>query len=129
MNEDVIEASDAILQQLIDRRDKPIVVMFHLPTCPYCKVIEPHFRELAREYSDSCYFLRINSMNNPISTGTYNIMGTPTFEFICQGMSIREEVGVVYPQILENAIVDLIKHGNDCVMSTTPLSHEISPYE
>ena len=59
----------------------------------------------------------------------YGIMGTPTFVYFCKGRAIKQETGAVHPANLKRSIEELITGGEECVLKTTVLSHEISPYE
>ncbi len=126
---DVIEATDENWEELIENQEKPMVVMFYLPTCAHCKDIEPYFRQYATEFRDSCTFIRMNGLLSARTARRYGIRATPTFKFFCRGKPIKEEVGMVYPSILRKSIEDLVRHGNECVLHTTPMPDEVSPYE
>ncbi|WP_406661435.1 thioredoxin family protein [Methanolobus sp. ZRKC3] len=130
MTEDaIIEANDSNWDELIENQEKPMVVMFYLPSCSHCKEIEPYFKEYSNEFKDSCRFVMMNGLVSPRTAMRYGIRGTPTFKFFCHGQAIKEEVGVVYPSILRKSIEDLIRNGEECVLHSTPLPDEISPYE
>ncbi|MDI3539224.1 MAG: thioredoxin 1 [Methanolobus sp.] len=125
----VIEATDVEWDEMIGNQEKPMVVMFYLPECDYCREIEPYFREYASEFRKSAEFIMMNGMLAARTAMRYGVRGVPTFKFFCRGKPIKEEVGLIYPSILRKSIEDLIGHGNECVLHTTPLPDEVSPYE
>jgi thioredoxin 1 len=125
----IIEANDSNWDELLESQDKPMVAMFYLPACTHCKEIEPYFKEYSNEFKDTCRFVMINGLTGPRTAMRYGVRSTPTFKFFCHGQAIKEEVGVVYPSILRKSIEDLIKNGEDCVLHSTPLPYEMSPYE
>ncbi|WP_305312103.1 co-chaperone YbbN [Methanolobus sp.] len=125
----VIEATDAEWDEMLENQEKPMVVMFYLPECTYCREIEPYFREYAREFRKHSTFVMMNGMLASRTAMRYGIKGVPTFKFFCGGQAIKEEVGMIYPSILRRSIEDLIGHGNECALHTTPLPDEVSPYE
>ena len=106
-----------------------MVVMFYLPTCVHCKEIEPYFKEYSVEFHKSCIFVMMNGLDSPMTARKYGVRGTPTFKFFCKGNPIKEEVGLVYPSILRKSIEQLIKHGDECVLHTSPMPDEVSLYE
>ncbi len=125
----VIEANDANWEELLENQEKPMVVMFYMPQCTHCKDIEPYFRQYSIEFQEKCTFVIMNGLQSTMTARRYRVRGTPTFKFFCKGRAIKEEVGLVYPSILRKSIEDLIKHGNECVLHTSPMPDEISPYE
>ncbi len=125
----ILEANDSNWAELIENQEKPMVVMFYLPTCVHCKEIEPYFRDYSIEFHKSCTFVMMNGLDSPLTARKYGVRGTPTFKFFCKGRAIKEQVGLVYPSILRQSIEELIKHGDECVLHTSPMPDEVSPYE
>lgn len=128
-NGDIIELNDSNWEEMLANQEKPMVVMFYLPACSHCKQIEPYFREYAAEFRNSCTFIRMNGMDSPVTAMRYGVRSAPTFKFFCKGKAIKEAVGLVYPSLLKSAIKELIEHGDECVLHSTPMPDEISPYE
>ena len=124
----VIEVDDKSWEEMVEKQDKPVVVMFYLITCQHCKAIKPYFRQFASEFKDSCKFVMINALDNQWTSGRYGIMATPTFKFLCGGSPVKEEVGAVQPEALKKSIELFIEHGEECVLKSTPLDSDISPY-
>ncbi|AKB27575.1 Thioredoxin [Methanosarcina siciliae T4/M] len=124
----VLEIEDASWGQQVEDSEKPVIVMFYSPTCPYCKAMEPYFAEYAREYRGSAIFVRLNVVTNPWTAERYGVQGTPTFKFFCHGKSVWEQVGQIYPSILKNAVRDMVQHGEECIRKTTPVGQDITGY-
>ena len=124
----VIEIEDATWGQRVEGSEKPVVVMFYSPACPYCKAMEPYFAEYAKEYRASAVFARLNVATNPWTAERYGVQGTPTFKFLCHGKPVWEQVGQIYPSILKNAVRDMVQHGEECIRKSTPIGQDITGY-
>lgn len=64
-------------------KKKQQVLLFHNPSCKYCKEFYPLWNELKEEYNDSVSFISINSDNysDLINLPKYEITGFPTLIF------------------------------------------------
>ncbi len=64
--------------------NKPIIVMFYVDWCTYCKRLMPLFGELAKQYKDDFSFAVINCdyPENMDMVQKYHIAGFPTLFFI-----------------------------------------------
>ena len=124
----LIELDDTNWEKTVEKGDKPVVVMFSSPTCPYCKQMEPYFNEYALEYKDKIIFGKVDISESPTIASRYGVMGTPTFKFFCNGKPVYELVGSVYPYLIKKAVEDALEHGPACADSTTWLPPELSPY-
>ena len=56
----ILELNDRNWEKIVEKGDKPVVVMFSSPTCPYCAQIEPYFWHYALEFEDKVVFSKIN---------------------------------------------------------------------
>jgi len=124
----LVELDDQNWEKTVERGDKPVVVMFSSPTCPYCKQMDPHFEEYASEYKDKIIFAKVDIASNPTIASRYGVMGTPTFKFFCNGRPVYELVGAIYPSLLKKAVEDSLENGPTCVSNTTWKAPEVSPY-
>ena len=115
----IIELTDANWEKNVERGDKPVFVMVYGPTCPYCTQMEPYFNEYADEFKKKVLFARVNVTNNPTIISRYGIMGTPTFKYFCNGHSIQEISGAIYPSLLKKVIEEGLDHGMKCEQKTT----------
>ena len=127
-SENILELNDKNWERVVEVGDKPVVVMFSSPTCPYCNQMEPYFIKYASEYVDKIVFAKLNIKESITIVGRYGIMGTPTFKFFCKGKPVNEMTGVFYPALLKKTVEDFLVHGEDCVDKTTWIDSGISGY-
>ena len=102
--------------------------MFFSPTCPHCRQMEPVLEDLAREYSQSVDFMRLNTLRFSWLAERYGVMATPTFLWFCGGKSIQSRVGAVLPVMLKKMVEEMVQHGEECRMRSTDIDYEISGY-
>ncbi len=128
MSAEIVEVSDQTWEKTVEKGEKPAIVMFYSPACPYCRTMEPYFKNFADRYGDVLLFARLNITSSLWTAERYGVRGTPTFKFFCMGRPIEELVGAVYPAMLEKRIEDLLAHGEACVRSSTAIDYEITGY-
>ena len=124
----VTEATDSTWEQLVEKSEQPIVVMFYLPGCSHCKTMEPFFAEYAQEFHETIRFIRLNASVFGWIAQRYGIQSTPTFKFFCHGTSVRDMIGAAYPTLLRQAIEETLIYGEACHDSTSTIDYEISGY-
>jgi thioredoxin-like negative regulator of GroEL len=126
--EDVVDVKEGEWESTVEKASSPIVVMFHSPTCPNCREIEPYFDGFATEFKGKAVFVKLNVLDYPYIAQRYGVMGTPTFKFFCSGRPVQELVGATYPPLLKNTIEDTLKHGSECVSKSTKIDYSITGY-
>ncbi|UCD92341.1 MAG: thioredoxin family protein [Methanobacteriota archaeon] len=126
--EGVIDVHDSDWEKAIERESKPVVVMFHSPTCPSCREVEPYFDEFAKEFEGRVAFAKLNVINNHYTVGRYGVMSTPTFKFFCKGRPVQEMVGAAYPPLLKRTIEETLEHGSECVEKSTRIDYSMTGY-
>lgn len=122
------EVTDATWEKAVERADKPVVVMFHSPSCVFCRQMEPYFRTYAAEYRDTVTFVRLNVLASPWTAERYGVRSTPTFKFFCSGKPVQDLVGAVYPAVLKRMVDEVLVHGKDCAKNSTAIDYEITGY-
>ena len=127
-SEDIMELNDSNWEKKIEKGEKPCVVMFSSPTCPYCKQMRPSFEEYAKEFKEKIIFAEVDITQNPTIASRYGVMGTPTFKFFCNGKPVYEITGAIYPHLIKKAVEDTLEHGQSCANNTTWTPPEVSPY-
>ena len=127
-SESSVEVSDTTWEKIVEKGNKPVMVMFSSPTCPHCRQMEPYFEEYAKEFTDKVIFAKVNVAATPTIASRYGIMGTPTFAFFCHGHPVQSFSGAVYPTIIKKAVEDGLKQGPECVAKTTWSDSSISGY-
>jgi thioredoxin-like negative regulator of GroEL len=126
--DDVIKLDDKTWEKTVEKGEKPVVVMFSSPTCPYCKQMKPYFEEYAVEYKDDIIFAEVDILQSQTIASRYGVMGTPTFKFFCKGKPVNELVGAVYPALLKKTVDVSLEHGSKCADNTTWVDSSISGY-
>ncbi|MBP1928213.1 thioredoxin-like negative regulator of GroEL [Methanolinea mesophila] len=126
--EELVEVTDRSFEKVVERGEKPAIVMFYSPGCPFCRSIEPYFRQYAKEFAGEVTFARIDISNNIWTAERFGVRGTPTFKFFCSGRPVADMVGAVYPTLLRRMIEEGLKNGEDCVKSSTAINYDISGY-
>ncbi len=124
MFENIVEANAANWKEEVLESKRLVLVEFWHPQCPYCRMIEPVYTELAEEYAGKLKFAKFNvleNQQNEVLAAKYGIMGTPTFVFLCQGRPIQDFVGALAKEYLQQAIEFAIKKHQDCAKKSTPL--------
>ncbi len=124
----VLELSDTVWEELVEKGTLPVVVMFYTQTCPFCKMMDPYFRQYAAEFQDKVTFARIDIGTNLWTAERYAVRSTPTFGFFCSGKPIQILIGAVYPVILKRSVEETILHGRECAAKSTEINYEITGY-
>jgi len=124
----VSEIHDREWEQAVERNSEPVLVMFFSPTCRHCTQMEPHMEELAREFSSSVRFFRLNILTSGWIAERYGVMATPTFIYFCGGKPIQTRVGAVFPAMLKKMVVEMVQNGDECRLRSTEIEYEISGY-
>jgi thioredoxin-like negative regulator of GroEL len=124
----LIELTDLNWEQLVERSERPVLVMFYSLTCPHCRTMEPSFRQYAREYEGIVSFARLDITTAQWTAERYGVRSTPTFKMFCTGKPFLELVGTVYPALLKRMVDEGLASGNDCVAKSTPINYDITGY-
>ena len=124
MSEEIVEVNALNWREEILESEKLVLVEFWSPQCPHCRMIEPVYNELAREYADKLKSARLNiaeSQSNQELAMKYGVMGTPTFKFFCGRRPVQDVVGALPKDHLKQAIEFAIKKHRECAEKSTPL--------
>lgn len=84
------------------------VIFFYSPTCPYCRMLEPLFREAARVLGDRMAFVVVDITRSPDLAMMFNVMGTPTLVAFRAGREVDRIVGLPSPEGFEDFIYSLL---------------------
>jgi len=66
---------------------------FWAPWCGPCRMMEPIFEELKKEYKDKVEFMEINVDEDPETASKYGVMSIPTYVVEKDGKEINRRVG------------------------------------
>lgn len=122
------EATDQDWEKVVERSDRPVLVMFSSPTCRHCTQIQPYVDELASSFSEKVQFVRLNILRFGWIAERYGVMATPTFLFFCGGKPVQSRVGAVFPAMLKKMVEEMMQHGEECRLRSTEIQYEISGY-
>ena len=85
---------DSFQKDILDVKDKVIIVDFWAPWCGPCQMQGPILDELDAEVGDKVVIAKINVDNNNELAGKYGIMSIPALKVFKNGEVVDEMVGV-----------------------------------
>ncbi|MDV0445350.1 hypothetical protein MmiAt1_09250 [Methanimicrococcus sp. At1] len=103
----ITEATADTWDELISNKEKPVMTMFYMETCPHCEKMKPVFADLDKKYGDKISFVRINAMDYLDITKRYGIVAAPGFKFFKDGNLLNEDNPVLNAEQLEQVAKDL----------------------
>lgn len=103
----IIDADADTWDSIISNKEKPVMTMFYMETCPHCQKMKPVFEDLDKKYGDKVSFARINAMDYLDITKRYGIVAAPGFKFFKNGELLNEDNEVMKPEQLEQIAKDL----------------------
>ncbi len=124
----VVEVLDTDWEGKVEKNSRPVLVMFYSPTCRHCIQIQPFFEELAKNFSETVLFVRLNVIRFSWLAERYGIMATPTFQYFCGGKPVQSRVGAVYPAMLKKMIEEMNEHGEECRLRSSEIRYEVTGY-
>jgi thioredoxin 1 len=86
----------------------PVLVDFWAPWCMPCKMLEPIFEEVAKEYQGKVKFVKINTDDNIEIAQRYYISGIPTLLLFKNGKVVNNIVGFISKKELIKFLEDNI---------------------
>ncbi len=95
LSSNVIEVSEAEFDEKVLKSNLPVLVDFLAEWCWPCKILEPTFYELAKEFNGRMLFARVNVDENPGIAQKFNIMAIPTLVLIKNGEEVDRIIGAV----------------------------------
>lgn len=63
----------------------PVIVEVGAPDCAPCRLMDPIFADMAREYHGKMRFATLDADDNPRTAITYGVQGLPTFLIFHKG--------------------------------------------
>ena len=69
-----------------------------------CKMLSPILEEIAGKNTDTLNFFKLNTDDNQMTPGKYNIMGIPSLVVFKNGAEIHRIVGVKPAEMLQSEL-------------------------
>jgi len=88
--------------------DKPVLIDFWAEWCVPCKMLGPLVAEIAEEYAGKVIVGKANVDDASESAGKYNIQSIPTLMVFHKGELVKQNVGVIPREAIEDLFKDLI---------------------
>ena len=120
----VVEVDSQSWEKEIVQADCVVLVEFWHPRCPWCRMLEPVYSELAREYVGKVKFTRLNVLANTENqhiAARYGVMSTPTLLFLCHGRAIQGIIGLMPKSELQKLVDDVLNKYKTCLEKSTQL--------
>ena len=98
--------------------------MFWHEQCAYCRMLQPVYEEISREFAGKLKFAKFNVLASPENealAARYGVMGTPTLMFFCQGRPVQDFVGALSKEYVQQGIEFALEKHQECVQQSTPL--------
>lgn len=90
-----VDISDASFDNMVLKSDKVVVVDFWATWCGPCKMIAPHMKELASEYSGKIIVGKLDVDKNKITAQKYQISAIPIVMIFKNGQMVEKIVGAM----------------------------------
>jgi len=100
------------------------VVYFWHKQCPWCRVLNPIFDDVAEEYNGRIRFTKLNVLENPANqemATNLGVMSTPTLMFFCSGRSVGQVVGLMSKEELKETLDGMLGRYKMCLKKSTDL--------
>lgn len=91
----VVHVGQDTFDQEVLNSQIPVLVDFWAPWCMPCKMLEPIFEEVAKEYQEKVKFVKINTDDNIEIAQRYYISGIPTLLLFKNGKVVNNIVGFI----------------------------------
>jgi thioredoxin 1 len=105
----VIELTDASLDEVVHGTNEPVLVDFWAPWCGACRVMSPIIEEVADEYAGRAKVCKLNTEQARDSAVEFRISGIPTTILFKDGRVQKRWVGLISKKELAAAIDKLLK--------------------
>ncbi|HIP33128.1 MAG TPA: thioredoxin [Crocinitomicaceae bacterium] len=107
------ELKSGELTNLIDTKEKPIVIDIYTDSCPNCVTLKPIFEKTAVANKDQLDFYYLNAKENIDIAKKYKILGVPTLLFFIHGKLVDKKTGVLSQEKIEKRIAKIVTYSKE----------------
>jgi len=90
---DVLTVSDEDFSAQALAAELPVIVDIGAPGCAPCRLMDPIFADLAREYHGRILFAALDADDSPRTAMSYGVQGLPTFLMLHNGKLVAQLTG------------------------------------
>ena len=90
---DITSTTDATFDTDVLQSDKPVLVDFWAEWCGPCRAVAPVLEEIARDHGDKLDIVKLNTDENPATTGKFGITSIPTMHVYQGGEIVKTIMG------------------------------------
>jgi thioredoxin 1 len=87
--------TDESFEQEVLASDIPSVVNFWSPQCSHCQVMSGLLDEIGPDYAGRVNIFKLNVLQNPETTASCQVQGTPTLILFRKGRAVDRIVGLL----------------------------------
>ena len=95
MLKEPIHVNDDAFEKTVLGSPVPIVVEFWAPWCGPCRMVGPILEQLAQDYAGKVIVAKVNTDDNPLWAGKFDVRGIPTTLFVANGKLVHRQVGAM----------------------------------
>jgi len=104
-----IHVSDDAFEKAVMQSPMPVVVDFWAPWCGPCLRVAPTLDKLASEYSGKVIIAKVNTDENPVWAGQFEVQGIPTMLFVAAGKVVHRQVGALPEPMLRELFEQFVE--------------------
>lgn len=109
MHTEPVNVTDDAFEAFVLESDLPVLVDFWAPWCGPCRMVAPTLDKLAKEYSGQLVIAKVNTDENPMWAGNYQVSGIPTMLLVADGKIVHRQVGALPEPILRDVVAEFLQ--------------------
>jgi len=94
--------------EVLNQKEKSVLVDFWAPWCGPCRMMEPVLEQLSDKYKEKMIVRRMNVDENPLYASKYNIRSIPTMIIFKEGKPVSQQIGYIPFDTLTKALDKVI---------------------